>query len=54
MTPKQAQALIDAKWDELRDRPRLSQLEFSPKELQDLVKKHKDLKPLFGKTAMKK
>jgi len=54
MTPKQAQALIDAKSDELRDRPRLSQLIFSPKELQDLVKKHKDLKDLFGKTAMKK
>jgi hypothetical protein len=54
MTPKQAQALIDAKSDELRDRPRLSQLTFSPKELQDLVKKHKDLKDLFGKTAMKK
>ena len=54
MTPKQAQALLDTHADELRDRPRLSKLTFSPKELQDLVKKHKDLKDLFGKTAMKK
>ena len=54
MTPKQAQALLDTHADELRDKPRLSKLTFSPKELQDLVKKHKDLKDLFGKTAMKK
>ena len=32
----------------------LTQLELSAKEVQDLVKKHKDLKGLFGKTAMKK
>ena len=31
-----------------------NQAELSAKEVQDLVKKHKDLKPLFGKTAMKK
>ncbi len=54
MTPKQAQALIDVKFDALRRRPQLSSLEFSPKEVQTLIKKHPDLKGLFGKTAMKK
>ena len=54
MTPKQAEIIIDYKWDLLRSMPMLTHLELSAKEVQDLVKKHKDLKPLFGKTAMKK
>jgi len=54
MTPKQADIILDYKMDLLRSMPMLTHLELSAKEVQDLVKKHKDLKPLFGKTAMKK